>query len=74
MEKILMSLRVIKIMVIDFPCICGHTKYSHVWTGISIFERCDECFDGLMPYYKVCKKYIRSNLKYLEQKYEALYG
>ena len=64
-------------MEIDFPCKCGHEKLYHPESGRNNYIICEGCFRKAFPsggYDKCCKKYTPDNLKYLEQKYEALHG
>jgi hypothetical protein len=59
-------------MAIDFPCKCGHSKKEHRLSnkgnlGCMVLNYFTDNYDG-------CWKYIPDNLKYLEQRYEALHG
>lgn len=68
-------------MMNDFPCLCGHIEnvhppYPHT-LGVGHYIVCDGCFKnnrvkGVKQFETVeCTQYVPSNLKYLEQLYEA---
>jgi hypothetical protein len=71
-----MSLKVIRIMAIDVPCKCGHLRARHDIRIISKndFSICWECPTPGTITSECYHKFKLDNLKYLEQKYEALHG
>ena len=58
-----------------FPCNCGHTKKFHRYAGPSIGDEWCDANGKFLIKGKInlnvcdCLKYVPSNLKYLEEKY-----